>query len=95
MVPVPKGAPFTPNFPQGCPFRNRYDSAKLLKATDSVQRKYVLAKENTDVLSESILFNAFTGKLVSQDPNEEPASALLNRIRAGSAAQSITRTPRR
>ena len=32
-------------------------------------------------LRQSILNKAFNGRLVEQDPNDEPASALLDRIR--------------
>jgi type I restriction enzyme S subunit len=42
--------------------------------------------EKAAVLEQSILFRAFRGKLVSQDPSDEPASALLERIRAQRAA---------
>lgn len=38
--------------------------------------------ENLDRLNQSILAKAFRGELVPQDPNDEPASVLLERIRA-------------
>ncbi|UJX40900.1 helix-turn-helix domain-containing protein [Desulfovibrio sp. JY] len=47
-----------------------------------------------DSLRQSILKSAFTGKLVPQDPNDEPASELLKRIAAQKAAQADSR-PRR
>ena len=47
----------------------------------------------TNSLRQSILKKAFSGQLVPQDPNDEPASVLLERIRAEKAKQ--TPKPRR
>ena len=45
---------------------------------------------------QSILKKAFSGQLVAQDPNDEPASLLLERIKAEKVAQSRnTTTPKR
>jgi predicted component of type VI protein secretion system len=46
-------------------------------------------------LNESILAKAFRGELVPQDPTDEPASVLLDRIRAERSASTPTTSPRR
>jgi type I restriction enzyme S subunit len=48
-------------------------------------------------LRQSILKCAFEGRLVDQDPTDEPASVLLDRIKAERAASTVasTRKPRR
>ena len=46
----------------------------------------------SNFLRQSILRKAFSGKLVAQDPYDEPASLLLKRIKAEKAAQSHTIT---
>ena len=43
---------------------------------------------------QNILRAAFSGQLVPQDPHDEPASALLERIRAERAAQGAVKKPR-
>ena len=44
--------------------------------------------KKAEALRQSILEKAFTGQLVAHDPNDEPASALLRRIKAEKAAHS-------
>ena len=46
----------------------------------------------TDALRQSVLTKAFSGQLVPQDPNDEPASILLERIKAEKAARSQNNT---
>lgn len=41
------------------------------------------------------LFKAFRGELVPQDPNDEPASELLARLRRGTSSSSVTTKPKR
>ncbi|MGH8464988.1 MAG: restriction endonuclease subunit S, partial [Pseudomonas sp.] len=49
---------------------------------DQLEAKVASAKSRIDYLTQSILANAFRGELVPQDPNDEPASVLLERIKA-------------
>lgn len=49
---------------------------------DKIALETQRAGEFLDILNQSILAKAFRGELVPQDPNDEPASVLLNRIRA-------------
>jgi type I restriction enzyme S subunit len=48
---------------------------------ENVERIATSTKANFDKLEEAILSRAFSGELVPQDPNDEPASELLARLR--------------
>jgi len=54
----------------------------LFKIADQIEQRYQKARSYVDQLSQSILAKAFRGELVPQDLNDEPASVLLERIRA-------------
>ena len=51
------------------------------------------ARKLIDHLDQAILARAFRGELVPQDPNDEPASVLLERIRAEREAKSSIKRP--
>lgn len=53
----------------------------LFKIADRIEERYQKAKAHIDKLTRSHLAKAFRGELVPQDPNDEPASLSLNRIR--------------
>ncbi len=58
----------------------------LFDVADQLGAKVATAKQRIDALTQSLLAKAFRGELVPQDPNDEPASVLLERIRAQRAA---------
>jgi len=53
------------------------------------------ARRRVDHLDQAILAKAFRGELVPQDPNDEPASVLLERIRTERAGQVPTKRSKR
>lgn len=61
---------------------------------DKIATEHARAEHLLPQLDEAILAKAFRGELVPQDPNDEPASVLLERINAGAAIDSQKR-PRR
>jgi type I restriction enzyme S subunit len=60
---------------------------RRLSLVDALATATAAALKRSAALRRSILERAFTGKLVPQDPNDEPASALLERIGAERADQ--------
>lgn len=56
------------------------------------QLKISVGKRRAEALRQSILKKAFSGQLVPQDPHDEPASALLVRIKADKSG-AMNRAP--
>ena len=59
---------------------NRVDD--LFQIADQIEKRYIKAKNYVEQITQSILAKAFRGELVSQDPDDEPATELLKRINA-------------
>lgn len=66
-----------------------------LGALDRLTSELARRKVQGDFLRRSLLGEAFAGRLVPQDPDDEPADALLARIQAGRAAAPQQRRGRR
>ena len=66
-----------------------------LSALAGMTTEFRQATGMIDRLDQSILDKAFTGKLVPQDPADEPASKLLDRIQAARAAAPRVKRGRR
>lgn len=59
---------------------------QLFAFADQLEARVSATQKRIDTLTQSLLAKAFRGELVPQDPNDEPASVLLERIRAQRAA---------
>jgi type I restriction enzyme, S subunit len=73
---------------------------KLIDGISHIDEAAASLIEQTDELDQSVLAQAFRGELVPQDPSDEPASVLLERIGAqrkqqAEAAKQPSKTPRR
>ena len=66
-----------------------------LEAAEALDKQIDTSFARADALRQSILRKAFSGGLVSQDPDDEPAQALLARIRASRGGDSTTKPRRR
>jgi type I restriction enzyme S subunit len=61
----------------------------LFAYADRLEARYTTARAQVEKLTPATLAKAFRGELVPQDPNDEPASKLLERIRATSCTESF------
>lgn len=68
---------------------------QLFALADQLEARVKAAQARIDRLTQSILAKAFRGELVPQDPNDQPASVLLERIKAQRAAAPKARRGRR
>jgi type I restriction-modification system DNA methylase subunit len=66
----------------GLPQGSRRDDLEKKSAVDRIEAQYRTARARVDRLTQSLLAKAFKGELVPQDPNDEPAAVLLERIAA-------------
>jgi len=68
---------------------------RMIRAADRSRQLAAGLEVSVAKLNQSILAKAFRGELVPQDPNDEPASILLERIRAERAAAEPAKKTRR
>jgi type I restriction enzyme S subunit len=67
----------------------------LYSLADQLESRLTTARKVVDRLTPALLAKAFRGELVPQDPGDEPASALLERIRAARQAEAGAGKPSR
>jgi type I restriction enzyme S subunit len=65
-----------------------------LSAVKAMERSLTTCFQQSNAQRQNILRAAFSGQLVPQDPNDEPASVLLERIRAEREARGAMNKPR-
>jgi type I restriction enzyme S subunit len=68
---------------------------QLFSFADQLEAKLTSARQIVERLTPALLAKAFRGELVPQDPNDEPASVLLERIRAARQADAAAGKPSR
>ena len=66
-----------------------------LSVADKIEETIAQSLQKAEALRQSILKKAFEGKLVPQDPNDEPAEKLLERIKVEKTAQAPEKKTRK
>jgi type I restriction enzyme S subunit len=54
----------------------------LFALADAIEARYQVARAQVEKLTPALLAKAFRGELVPQDPNDEPAAVMLERVKA-------------
>lgn len=67
----------------------------LFAYADRLEARYAAARTQVEKLTPALLAKAFRGELVPQDPNDEPASELLARIKSSKSIQTKKKTTRK
>ena len=75
-----------------CSIAEQHEIANILERTfsllDETEANIVEALQTAEALRQAILKKAFSGQLVAQDPKDEPASVLIERIKAKKSASA-------
>lgn len=83
---------FLPSLEEQAEIVSRVES--LFAFADRLEARYTAARAQIEKLTPSLLAKAFRGELVPQDPNDEPASALLERFRRQRGEQTSIKSGR-